>query len=229
MKYLLTSIICVLFYCCNKKEPYQFPHYSFDEKAKEWFTKINLNDSIVFVGPNQSKRVYKIVNTEKTTHHVFEDRGWLFSPGRTYFSYESLKISFSRTDSVLLPGSLTSNFYITISMSLPQNVDYTQVPLTAIPQAKIGGTFEGYNLLPETAYHNTYLNFPDIYQTLSLFSYSNSLRTYDEVIKLFSGNNSVFVNLITNISHTVNEVWFDKKFGFVFFKDIYGNTWSRTN
>lgn len=229
MKYLLTFIICFLFYCCNKKEPYQFPHYSFDAKAKEWFTKINLNDSMVFVGPNQSKRVYKITNIEKATHHVFEDRGWLFSAGRTYFSYEYLIIFFIRTDSILPPGSQAKNFIINISMSLPQNVDYTQVPLTATPLAKISGTFEGYNLLPESPYYNTYLNFPDIYQTLSLFSYSNSLRTYNEVIKLFSGNNSVFVNLVTNISHTVNEIWFDKKFGFVLFKDIHGNTWSRVN
>lgn len=229
MKYFLTSIICFLFFCCNKKEPYQFPHYSFDEKAKEWLTKINLNDSLVFTGPNQSKRIYKVNNIERTTHSRVQDRGWLFSPGRTYFSYESLRIFFIRTDSIISPGWSASDFNISISMYLPDNVDYTQIPLIATPVAVIGGTFDGYNLLPESPYQSTYLNFPNIYEPYILFSYSNSLRSYNEVIKMFSGNNSVFVNLTTNVTYTVNEVWFDKKFGFVFFKDIYGNTWSRIN
>jgi len=30
-------------------------------------------------------------------------------------------------------------------------------------------------------------------------------------------------------NYTVNEVWCDKKFGFVYFKDIYGQEWSRQN
>jgi hypothetical protein len=229
MKYFLICIFSFLFYCCHKKDSYQFPHYSLDKKAKEWLTNMNLNDSLVFIGPNQNKRIYKIANIENTTNYVAEDRGWLFSNGRIYFSYELLKIFFIRTDSTPPPGFLSSHFNISIAMFLPQNTDYTQVPLLATPRAKVSGTFEGYNLLPESPYNNPYLNFPDIYGDISLFNYSNSLRSYNEVIKLFSGNNATFTNLTTNVSFTVNEIWFDKKFGFVFFKDIYGNTWHRIN
>jgi hypothetical protein len=114
-------------------------------------------------------------------------------------------------------------------MQLPLDVDKSNIPKDVKAKAFVfGGAFIDYNAIPPQVGSTPYIIFPDFYAPQALISYSNSVRTYTNVIVIKSGNNSVYTEYNGNI-YTVNEVWFDKLYGFVFFKDIYGTTWSRIN
>jgi hypothetical protein len=228
MKYLIFFSISCIFFSCIKQNDIKYPHFSFDKTAKEWFTEIRLNDSVVFLGSNQTQRVYKVVDIKNTVIDISSFGNWIFNlPGRTYFTTENLSIVFQRMDSIPIIDRAIS-FSVGIVMWVPDGVDYTQQPLNVIPVAKVSGSFEGYNRIP-ISQTSSYIQFPNLYDPHQLYSFNNSIRSYNQVLKLFSDNNSTYINPITQEVNTINEVWFDKKFGFVYFKDIYGNSWSKLN
>jgi hypothetical protein len=114
-------------------------------------------------------------------------------------------------------------------MQLGKDIDKEKVPKDAQSKATVhGNAFIDYNAIPPQGSFSPYIVFPEFYTPHTLTTYSNTIRTYTDVIVIKSANNNVFVDYFGTI-YTVNEVWFDKKFGFVFFKDVFGNTWSRTN
>lgn len=218
----------LFFHSCKRDTTPKYPHFAFDKVAQEWFTEIKLNDSIVFEGSNQTKRVYKVVDLKKTVTDISTFGNWIFnSPGRTCFTTESINIVFQRMDSIPI-NNIAISFRVGIVMWVPDGIDYTQQPLNVTPVAKISGTFEGYNRIPNSQ-TSSYIQFPYLYDPIQLFSFNNVTHSYNQVLKLFSDNNSTYINPISHEVNTINEVWFDKKFGFVFFKDIYGNSWSRIN
>lgn len=116
-------------------------------------------------------------------------------------------------------------------MQLPLDVDKKNIPKDVQAKAHVFGGFVDFNAFPSPGpvWTSPYITYPDFYQPLSLTTYSNAVRTYTEVVIIKSGNNSVYVDPLYGTQYTVNEVWFDKKYGVVFFKDVFGNSWSRTN
>ena len=223
LNYILTVLILT---SCTKEQENKTPYYSFDNKAKEWLSKININDTLNFVGTNGTIRSYKVFAVDKTRQQV-RDCGWTTGNCTIYFDFDQLEIWYKRIDSIPAQPNNAITFSIKLYMWVPDNVDYKQKPLNVVPVARMSGHFEGYNRLPIPPATSSYLKFPDLYSMITTATYTNSVRTYTEVISLKSENSTAYS--YSNYISTINEVGFDKKYGFVYFKDIFGNIWNRTN
>ncbi len=111
----------------------------------------------------------------------------------------------------------------------PDSLDYKNLPSNVIAKAKIFGDFDDYNgqLLPNG--DRILLKFPDVYQPVAFSTFVGATKTYNEVIRFISNNSNTYYHTGWNRNYNVNEVWYDRKFGFVYFKDIYGQAWVRQN
>jgi hypothetical protein len=218
-------MLLLLFSCKRDIEP-NYPHFSFNNTAREWFTQIQENDSLVFIGTNHNRRVYKVQQIVKEKITISTNSNF-YSGGRICYTADRMTLYYQRMDSIPINDQPIS-FHIVIGMGVPDGIDYTRIPLNVTPIVRVAGKFESYNRIPELP-GSPYLLFPDVNGDLVFHSYVNATRQYNEVLKLYSNNDLVYIDPYLNRSYTVNEVWVDKKYGFVFFKDIYGTTWSRVN
>ena len=231
MKNCFYFFLFLTLYSCNKEKVDSKPYFAFDEVGEKLLSELKLNDTLKFVGTNNNIQNYRIFKIDKTKE-IVEDCGFTTGTCKTYYYFDKVEFHFNRIDSVAsLPNSpLTYTF--TLQMQIPPNVDKENIPTDVKGKASIfGNAFIGYNKIPSDTptYISPYINYPDFYTTNPTITYLNAVRTYIEVIVIKSGNNSPYVNPSYGYVSTINEVWFDKKYGFVLFKDIYGNEWKKIN
>ena len=218
-----------LFSCRKNIEPKE-PYFKFDSVGEELLSGLNFNDTLKFAGSNGSFRNYRIFKIEPVKQTV-QDCSWNVGTCVTYYYFDFLRIYFIRTDTIPPPPNSPLTASLTKQMQLPLNVDKKNIPKDVQAKALVYGGLVDFNAVPTSGpgWSAPYITYPDYYQPFNFTTYSNSVRTYTEVAIIKSGNNSVNVDPISGRTYTVNEIWFDKKYGLVFFKDVFGNSWSRTN
>jgi hypothetical protein len=111
----------------------------------------------------------------------------------------------------------------------PDALDYKNLPPNVIPKIKIFGDFDDYNGELLSNGDRILLKFPDVYGNVPFLSFTGVTKTYNEVIKFNSNNPNPYYHTGWNRNYNINEVWYDRKFGFVYFKDIDGQAWVRQN
>ena len=231
MNRILIIIFLLTLLSCKKEITDSEPYFSFDNIGLSLLSEVKINDTLKFVGSNNTLQNYRVYKIEKTKETV-QDCSWNTGACKIYYYIDKVQFYFIRIDSVPTPPNAPSTYSLILQMQLPNNIDKNNIPKDVQARALIfGNAFINYNKIPVNSptYISPYINYPDFYTTISFTTFTNSLKTYNDVIVLKSGNNSPYITPIYGSISTVNEVWFDKKFGFVFFKDIYGNTWSKTN
>lgn len=207
------------------------PYFKFDTIGEQVLSGLKVNDTLKFAGSNGFNQTYRIFKVTKTKQTV-QDCNWTTGYCKIYYHYDELQIYFIRTDSTPLPPNSTLTYSMTLQMVLPAGTDKKNIPKDIKAKAQIWGNgFINYNKIPAPAptHMSPYINYPDFYASLPTTTFTNAVRTYPDVYIIQSGNNAVYVDPLYGHQSTVNEVWFDKKYGFVFFKDVFGNAWSRTN
>ena len=228
IRFYLIIITLTLISCGKDIEPKE-PYFSFDAVGTHLLSGLKLNDTLKFAGSNGSNREYRVFKIEKTKQSV-QDCSWNFGTCVTFYYYDLMKIYYTRTDSSSPNSPLT--YSMTLQMQLPEGIDKKNIPKGTKAKALVwGNAFINYNKIPtqSNTWISPYINYPDFYSFLQTATFSNSAKTYNEVVVIKSGNNSVYVDPLYGFQSSVNEVWFDKKYGFVFFKDRNGNSWSKTN
>lgn len=214
MKRTLIILMCLIIFSCKKEDVNNPPYFPFDNTAREWFSDLKVHDTLKFLSNLGNVRIYE-VNAIETTKVVRSDCAPVIGGCSVYYRYDEKFISFNRIDSFSSPTD------IKISMYPPDTLDYRNLPKNVVAKAKIVGQFDDYN--------GQILSFPDIYQNVSFTTFTTATKTYNEVIKFNSNNPNTYYHTGWNRNYNINEVWYDRKFGFVYFKDIYGQKWIRQN
>ena len=222
MKPTLIILICLIFFSCKKEDVYNPPYFTFDNTARQWFSDLKVHDTLKFLSNFGNVRIYEVNAIETSKVVVSGNCGTIIGACTVYYRYDQKFISFNRIDSFSSPTD------ITIAMYPPDSLDYKNLPKGVVAKARIFGYFDDYNgqLLPNG--DRIFLKFPDIYQNIQFETFAAPTKTYNEVIK-FKSNNPDTYHLDAWHSYNIDEVWYDRKFGFVYFKDIYGQEWTRQN
>jgi len=215
MKRTLTILMCLIIFSCKKEDVNNPPYFAFDNTAREWFSDLKVHDTLNFLSNLGNKRIYEVNAIETSKEMVSGNCGAIFGNCTVYYWFDQELISFNRIDSFSSPTD------IKISMYIPDSLDYTNLPKNVIAKARIFGAFDDYN--------GQILPFPDIYQNIQFEKFTNATRTYNEVIRFKSNNPNSYYHDGWNRYYNINEVWYDRKYGFVYFKDIYGQEWTRQN
>jgi hypothetical protein len=213
---------CLLFFS-SCKLPNIFdktPYLRFDDTANRWLSKLHKNDTLKFIGNDGSKFTIVIASKdlEKST---IQDCGTIFSNNCTqYYHYDNLYLVYKRLED-------NSDRYdnLRIYMTIDSTMDKKNIPKGTDGIAKIQGKLYGYN----SNFDFPYLNFPDLYSTSNFETFTNTQRKYEKVIILKTGNDKIVIDRYFRYERVFNEIGFDIEFGFVYFKDIYGNIWKRIN
>jgi hypothetical protein len=224
-------LLLLTLFSCSKETINNEPYFQFDNIGLELLSELKLNDTLKFIGTNSTRQEYKIYKIEKAKE-VNQDCSWNTGNCKIYYYFDKIQFYFVRTDSVALPPNSPLTYTLNLQMQIPLNVDKKNIPKDTKAKALISGnSFINFNAIPlnSPTYTSPYISYPDFYTTISMTTFTNSIRTYNDVIVLNSGNNSPYINPINSHVSTINEVWFDKKYGFVFFKDVFGNSWRRIN
>jgi hypothetical protein len=223
MKPTLIILLCLIFISCKKEEVNEPPYFTFDNAAREWFSDLKVHDTLKFLSNFGNIRIYEVNAIDTSIVVISGDCGTIFGGCNVYYRYDQNLISFNRIDSFSTPTD------IKIAMYLPDSLDYKNLPKGVVAKARIFGGFDDYNgqLLPNG--DRILLKFPNIYQNVSFSTFTNAIKTYNEVIKFKSDNPNSYYLDGWNRSYNINEVWYDRKYGFVYFKDIYGQEWTRQN
>lgn len=222
MKQALIILVCLIFFSCKKEDVNNPPYFTFDNTAREWFSDLKIHDTLKFLSNLGNVRVYEVNAIETSKVVISGNCGTIFGGCTVYYRYDQKFISFNRIDSFSSPTD------IKIAMYPPDSLDYKNLPKNVTAKARIYGDFDDYNGQPLPNGDRIFLKFPDIYQSIQFETFAAPTKTYNEVIK-FKSNNSDTYHLDAWHSYNTNEVWYDRKFGFVYFKDIYGQEWTRQN
>ena len=231
MTRLLTILFLLTLLSCSKETINKEPYFQFDNIGLELLSELKLNDTLKFIGTNNTRQEYKIYKIEKIKE-VDQDCSWNTGACKIYYYYDKVHYYFIRTDSVATPPNGPLTYSLISQMELPYNIDKKNIPVGTKAKASLfGNAFIGYNAIPANSQSWTapYITYPDFYISQTTVSYVNSVKTFNNVLIINSGNNSPYTDPLYGYISTVNEVWFDKKYGFVFFKDVFGNSWRRTN
>lgn len=222
MKPIIIIAILLTLYSCTKQDLPTRPYFSFDNTAKQWFSDLKVNDTLKFLSNLGNTRSYRVSNIEVTKQHVQECS---FTTGSctVYFDYDERVIYFERVDSF---SSLTK---IGIYMYPSDGIDYKNLPANITAQVKIFGDFDDYNGQQLPNGDRILLTFPNVYQPVLFSAFTGATKTYNEVIKFSSNNPNTYYHTGWNRNYNINEVWYDKQFGFVYFRDIFGQSWVRQN
>lgn len=220
MKPTLIILLCLIFISCKKEEVNEPPYFTFDNTAREWFSDLKVHDTLKFLSNFGNVRIYE-VNAIELSKVTVSDCAPIIGGCTVYYRYDQKFISFNRIDSFSSPTD------IKIAMYPPGSLDYKNLPKGVVAKARIFGDFDDYNgqLLPNG--DRILLKFPDIYQDVSFSTFTDVGRTYNEVTKFKSNNPNSYYHDGWNRNYNINEVWYDRKYGFVYFKDIYGQEWTR--
>jgi hypothetical protein len=210
------------FSSCIKQDLTNTPYFSFDNTAKQWFSDLKVNDTLKFKSNLGNLRTYRVSEIATTKQQA---RNCNFTTGscKIYFDYDERVIYFDRIDSFSSPTKI--RFYMFPSDTL----DFKNLPPNAIPKIKIFGDFDDYNGEPLPNGDRILLKFTDVYQSIVFVTFTGVTKPYNEVIKFNSNNPNTYYHTGWNRNYNINEVWYDRKFGFVYFKDIYGQSWVRQN
>ena len=222
MKSLIIITIILTLYSCTKQDIPTRPYLSFDNTAKEWFSDLKINDTLKFLNNFGNTRSYRVSNIE-TTKKDASDCTFTTGNCTIYFDYDERVIYFDRVDSFSSPTK------ISISMFPPNGVDYKNLPPNFKATASIYGFFDDYNGQILANGDRILLTFPNIYQTVTFQTLVGATKTYNEVLKFNSNNSNTYYHTGWNRNYNISEVWYDRKFGFVYFKDIFGQAWVRQN
>jgi len=215
MKRPLIILMCLIIFSCKKEDVNNPPYFAFDNTAREWFSDLKIHDTLKFLSNLGNARVYEVNAIETSKVVISGNCGTIIGGCTVYYRYDEKIISFNRIDSFSSPTD------IKISMYPPDSLDYRNLPKGVITKAKIFGDFDDYN--------GQTFPFPNIYQNVSFSTFTDASKTYNEVIKFNSNDPNPFYHTGAGRNYYINEVWYDRKFGFVYFKDIYGQEWRRQN
>jgi len=206
---------------CRKQDIIIASNFHFDATAKEWFTEVKVNDTLNFKSNLGKARIYKVIDINNTPWQV-SNCNWLTNICEVYYSLDEKVITYKRLDS--LSGPTKIQMYM-----LPDSVIYKYLSANTVTKVKLYAEFDDYNGKQLSGQNDLGLKFPDAYQPISFVTFTGGTKTYNQVVKFLSNNTKAYYHSGRNSNYTVNEVWCDKKFGFVYFKDIYGQEWSRQN
>jgi hypothetical protein len=215
--------MCLIIFSCKKEDVNNPPYFAFDNIAREWFSDLKVHDTLKFLSNLGNVRIYEVNAIEASKVVISGNCGTIITGCAVFYRYDQKLISFNRIDSFSSPTD------IKISMYIPDSLDYTNLPKNVVAKTRIFGEFDDYNgqILPNG--DRILLSFPDVYQNIQFETFVAATRTYNEVIKFKSNNPNTYYHTGWNRDYNMDEVWYDRKFGFVYFKDIYGQQWTRQN
>jgi hypothetical protein len=222
MKQTRFILMYLILFSCKKQDVSGPPYFAFDNTSREWFSELKVHDTLKFLSNLGTIRIYE-VNAIESSKVVISDCGPVPGGCTVYYSYDEKLISFTRMDSFSSPTD------IKISMYPPDSLDYKKLPKGVIPKARIFGEFDDYNGQVLSNGDRILLKFPDIYQNVLFSTFTNTVKAYNEVIKFKSNNPNTYYDTGWNRNYNIIEVWYDRRFGFIYFKDIYGEEWTRRN
>ena len=229
MKIVSALFFILTIFSCKKENVNKEPYLSLDAIGLSILSEIKVNDTLKFRGTNNAHQQFKVFKIEKSVQTV-QDCNWNTNACKTYYSFDQVRYFFIKIDSIAPSPFL---YTMTLTMQLPSNIDEKNIPNDVKGKACIfGNAFINYNAIPPSnspSYTSPYINYPDFYSTVSFTTFANSVKTYNEVVVIQSGNNLPYTNPVYGNVSTINEVWFDKKYGFVLFKDINGIVWNKIN
>ncbi|WP_018611654.1 hypothetical protein [Segetibacter koreensis] len=222
MKPIIIIVILFTFFSCSKQDLNKRPYFSFDNTAKQWFSGLKVNDTLRFLSNFGNTRIYHVSNIETTKQHA-QDCDWTTGNCTIYFDYDKRVIYFERVDSFSSPTKITMYVYPSDS------VDYKNLTPNITAKVRIYGDFDDYNGQPLSNGDRRLLTFPNVYQPVPFQTFVGATKTYNEVLKFNSNNPNTYHDIGWDRYYNVDKVWYDRKFGFVYFKDILGQAWVRQN
>lgn len=221
MKIVCSFLILTLLLSCDESGiSKKVPYFSFDNIANKWLSKLHSGDTIKFSGSDGSQLTL-FVQMRVLKKESQQDCQTLFTYDCTVnYYYDELYVVYKRIED-------KSDRYdnLRMTMRIDSSVNKNNIPKGTVAKAALQGQFYGFN----TSSDFPYLPFPDLY-SISKFDTIDSYGTlYKNVVILKSGKNDVVIDRWFKYERTFSEVGFDMEYGFVYFKDIYGTIWKRTN
>lgn len=206
--------------------------FSLDAKTKTWLIPVKLNDTWEFSSDKGNTRVYTV--QYKTNYNLPDVKGMPEGASESFYRSEYEQVSLRRTDAgssphypepiellfFAAPAHPIDSFNVIepIRQGYPGRA-YMKVVFFDYNGGVNSNILPGYNM-----------------EKLPAFSTFNSpKRNYTSVLKCASGYDKEVVlpvssgTSIVQQKRAVNEVWYDKQFGIVYFSDVHGEKWTRTN
>lgn len=225
-KNILLVFVLLLLLSCKKEYIDRVPYFTFDSVAKEWFTELKINDTIKFRSNLDHVRIYRVSGIDLSKKDV-SDCSWNTGSCDIHFYYSERVVNFERIDS-----SLVGLTFMKIYMWPPDSSDYRKLPENVIPQAKVYAEFDDYNgvIVSNGYYENVWrtLNFENIYTPTNFSIFEGITKRYEEVIKFNSSNPNSY-HPAWGGNYNINVVYWDRQYGFIYFKDVFGEEWIREN
>lgn len=216
---IFITALFVIVSCELIKVEEKIPYYSFDSNSKNLLTEIKLNETVKFIGSDGSKKEFTILRREEKKQ-VEADCGSLFGYSCTnYYYYDEIYIAYQHLDGLPISGNLR------MATRLDNSISKRNIPKGTIAKTKLQGEFYGFNC----EYDFPYLKFPALDSLPKFEIFSNSVRTFNNVIVFKSGRNEPIIDRWSKYERNISEVGFDMKYGVVYFKDLKGTIWKRIN
>lgn len=112
-------------------------------------------------------------------------------------------------------------------MQLPTNVDEKNLPKDVQLKVLVSRGQVGFSNTLGSSCPAPYVTYPDFYNPVDFISLLNAVTTYSGVVIIKSGNSELYIDPSSGKKYAEDKIWFDKKYGAVFLKDVYRNSRSR--
>ncbi|NML20734.1 hypothetical protein HHL16_07605 [Pseudoflavitalea sp. G-6-1-2] len=206
--------------------------FSLDAKTKTWLLPVKLNDTWTFSSDKGNTRVYTVQH--KTNYNTPDVQSMPEGAAKSFYRSEYETILLERTD-----AGRSSAYTEAIEMLFFAAPAHPMDSFNVIEPIRKGYPGRGYMKVTFFDYNGgVNSNILPAYnmEKLPAFSTFNSgTRNYTSVLKCASGYDKEVVlpvssgGTIIQQKRAVNEVWYDKQFGIVYFADVHGEKWTRSN
>jgi hypothetical protein len=227
MKYCIIVLMLFLIISCKEESTGLCPYLEFNKEAKTWFTQITAGQNIRFSNKKGQEKNYKVVDVTLEKKILESSNDWLFGKTQEYYYYDRKFILFQKVEVEGKETPQTNSFGISITMRPPSKIRKEKVGLFTSGKADVQGSFLGYN--------SWGLDFTIFKDKSKIEKFETNQRMYKEVVKFKSNSDKptfreiIMPGINFKLSNTINEVWVDKQYGFIYFKDISGEEWTRVN
>jgi hypothetical protein len=225
MKYIFFTLTFILNFSCIDDSTGLCPYLEFNKEAKTWFTQISEGQNIKFTNKKGEEKNYKVIKITLKKELLESNNNWLFRGTTEYYYYDRKFITFQKVNLEGKETLQTNTFGLSITMGPPSKVPKSKVGLFTTGVPYVEGTILGYN--------SNWMDYSYFKDKSKIEKVDTNLKLYTEVVKFKSNSDiTTFRNIIMpglnlKLPNIINEVWIDKKYGFIYFKEIDGVEWTR--
>ncbi len=227
MKYIVIVLMLLFSVSCKDDSTGLCPYLEFNKEAETWFSQITAGQNIRFSNVKGQERNYKVVKITLEKKILEYEYNWLFGHKTEYYYYDRKFMLFQKVEIDGKETAESNMFGFSITMEPPTNVRKDDVGLFTSGQPNVEGSFLGYN--------GGNLDFTKFKDNNKIEKIVINQRQFNEVLKFKSNSelptfrDIIMPGINLKLANTINEVWVDKQLGFIYFKDISGEEWSRVN